>query len=114
MELSRQKMRENSLDRFKYIKTCVLARELCLLVRNNRMCFDAKDAHACCDFISKRCKEAGCQEQSDLCGKASEAVLTSEEEYLELCEQSCLRCGEARQPARQPQPSEARRNMYVA
>ena len=114
MELSRQKMRAHSLERFKYIKTCVLARELCLLVRSNRMCFDANDAHSCCDFISKLCKEAGCQEPSDLCGKAAEVVLASEEEYLGLCEQSCLKCGESRQPARQPQSGEPRRNMYVA
>ena len=114
MELSRQKMREHSLERFKFIKTCVLARELCLLVRTNRMSFNANDAHDCCNFISKLCNEAGCQEQSELCGKAAEVVSTSEEEYLGICEQACLKCGESRQPARQSQPNEPRRNNYVA
>lgn len=114
MELSRQKMREHSLDRFKYVRTCVLARELCLLVRSNRMCFEAEDAHNCCEFVSNLCKESGCQEPSDLCGKAAKAVLVSEEEYLELCEQSCLKCGESRQPPRQPQPGEPKKTMYVA
>ncbi len=91
-------MRENILGRFKFIKTCVLARELCLLVRTNRVVFNAKDAHDCCAYISSLCREAGCEEPSDLCGKAAEAVLASEEKYLEICGQSCLKCGESRQP----------------
>jgi hypothetical protein len=33
-----------------------------------------------------------------LCGKAAEAVLTSEEKYLEICQQSCMKCGEERRP----------------
>ena len=98
MELSRQKLREQVLGRFKYIKTCILARELCLLVRTNRVSFDAKDAHDCCTFISQLCKEAGCEEQGDLCSKAAEAVLESEERYLHLCQQSTMRCGESRRP----------------
>jgi len=109
LELSRQKMREHALNRFKYIKTCILARELCLLVRTNRVAFNTKDAYECCAFISKLCKEAGCEEPSDLCNKAAEAVPTSEEKYLELCEQSCTKCGEARRPAPAP-----KRTMYVA
>jgi len=98
MELSRQQLREQAISRFKYIKTCVLARELCLLVRTNRVAFNIKDAHECCSFISQLCKEAGCTEQSDLCGKAAEAVLVSEEKYLDLCQQSCMKCGESRRP----------------
>jgi len=98
MELSRRQLREQAISRFKYIKTCVLARELCLLVRTNRVAFSLKDAHECCSFISQLCREAGCNEQSDLCGKAAEAVLTSEEKYLEICQQSCMKCGESRQP----------------
>jgi hypothetical protein len=103
LELSRQKLREQVLSRFKYIKTCVLARELCLLVRTNRVAFNLKDAHDCCAFISQLCAEAGCKEPSDLCRKASEAVLSSEEKYLELCAQSCMKCGEARRPKKKTQ-----------
>lgn len=99
MELSRQQLREQALSRFKYVKTCILARELCLLVRTNRVAFGVKDASECCSFISQLCKEAGCQEQSALCGKAAEAVLLSEEKYLDLCQQSCMKCGESRAPA---------------
>jgi len=99
LELSRQRMRKRTLNQFKHIRTCILARELCLLVRTNRVVFNAKDAHECCAFVSKLCKEAGCEEPGDLCGKAAEAVLTSEEKYLQLCEQSSMKCGESRRPA---------------
>ncbi len=111
LELSRRRMRENVLGRFKFIKTCVLARELCLLVRTNRMAFNAKDAHDCCAYISMLCNEAGCKEPSDLCSKAAEAVLTSEEKYLEICGQSCLKCGESRRPV---PPKRPKRSTYVA
>lgn len=98
MELSRKHLREQALKRFQHIRTCVLARELCLLVRTNRVAFNLKDAYECCNFISQLCKEAGCIEQSGLCNKAAESVLTSEEQYLELCQQSCMKCGESRRP----------------
>jgi len=111
LELSRQRMREHTLDQIKHIRTCVLASELCLLVRTNRVAFNAEDAREHCTFIAKLCKEAGCGEQSDLCSKAAEAVLTSEEKYLELCEQSCKKCGESRRPAPRPPPE---RTAYVA
>jgi len=115
MELSRQRMREQILSRFKFIKTCVLARELCLLVRTNRVTFNPKDAHECCAFISKLCQEAGCKEPSALCSKAAEAVLTSEEKYLEICGQSCIKCGESRQPASPRKPvRKSNKNIYVA
>jgi len=108
LELSRQKLREEALKRFQFIRTCVLARELCLLVRTNRVAFNAKDAQACCSFISSLCKEAGCEEPSGLCGKAAEAVVTNEEKYLEFCQQSCMKCGESRQPISK------KRTVYVA
>ena len=108
MELSRQMLREKTLSRFNYVRTCVLARELCLLVRTNRVAFNQEDVKQCCSLISKLCKEAGCAEQSDLCRQASEAVMKSEEKYLELCQQSCMKCGEARQPT----PKE--KTSYVA
>jgi len=109
MELSRQQLREQALSRFKHVKTCILARELCLLVRTNRVAFNLKDASECCQFISSLCSEAGCVEQSQLCAKASEAVLDSEEKYLDLCQQSCMKCGESRRPV-QKKPA----NNYVA
>lgn len=111
LELTRQRMREQVLDRFKFIRTCVLARELCLLVRSNRVAFNKEDIQECCSFISKLCKEAGCEEPSELCAKAAEAINESEEAYLNLCEQSCKKCGESRRPSR-PKPPE--RNVYVA
>jgi hypothetical protein len=107
LELSRQKLREQALNHFKYIKTCILARELCLLVRTNRVAFNIKDAQACCSFISSLCKEAGCTEQSDLCSKAAEAVGASEEKYLGLCMLSCRKCGEQKQPTQ-------KKSAYVA
>jgi hypothetical protein len=100
LEISRKKMREEVLERVKYVKTCVLAREICLLVRTNRAVLEPKDARDICLSVSKLCSEEGCQEQSELCQKAAEAVGSADEaKYLELCAQSCMKCGEARQPA---------------
>ena len=107
LELSRQKLRQQTLNRFKYVRTCVLARELCLLVRTNRVAFNIKDAQACCTYIATLCKEAGCTEQSNLCEKAAKEILNSEEKYLVLCQESCKKCGQFRQP--QPQ-----KTSYVA
>lgn len=92
-------LREKTLSRFNYVRTCVLARELCLLVRTSRVAFNQDDVKHCCSLISKLCGESGCTEQSELCRQASEAVVKDEEKYLELCQQSCMKCGEARQPA---------------
>ncbi len=111
LELSRQKMREQALNQFKYLRTCVLARELCLLVRANRVTFDIKDVNNSCAFVAKLCREAGCEEPSALCSKAAKAVLTSEEKYLELCEQSCGKCSESRRPKR---PQREENAYYVA
>ncbi len=109
MELSRKRVREKTLDKFKYIRTCVLARELCLLVRTNRVAFNPEDAQQCCSFVSKLCKEAGCVEQSGLCSQAAEAVGKDEEQYLDLCRQSCSKCGEARRPT-----TKRKKTSYVA
>ncbi|MDH5391248.1 MAG: hypothetical protein OEX10_08875 [Candidatus Bathyarchaeota archaeon] len=111
LELSRQRVRERALDRFKQLRTCVLARELCLLVRSNRVTFNLKDVEDCCVFIAKLCGEAGCEEPSELCSKAAESVLKSEERYLELCEQSCKKCSESRRPRK---PSRMETRYYVA
>jgi hypothetical protein len=46
----------------------------------------SKNAVVLFSLISHFCEEAGCKEASDLCAKAAEAVLESEEEYLSLCE----------------------------
>jgi len=98
LEISRKKLREEVLKRIEYVRTCILAREICLLVRTNRAVLDPKDVHDICLSISNLCKENGCEEPSELCRKAVEAVLTDEGKYLELCAQSCMKCGEARRP----------------
>jgi len=99
LEISRKKLREEVLERVKYFQTCVLAREICLLIRTNRAVLDPKDVQEICLYISKLCKDSGCQEPSEICRKAADAVGTGEEEkYLELCAQSAMKCGEARRP----------------
>jgi len=114
LELSRQRMREHALSQFKHIRTCVLARELCVLVRLNRVALNRKDVQGCCSLIANLCKEAGCEEPSEMCGKAAEAVMKDEETYLQLCEESCKKCGEQRKP-RRAKPKEARETThYVA
>ena len=94
-----KKLKEKVIERLKYVRTCVLARELCLLVRTNRAVLEPKDVHETCLHISDLCKKAGCTEASGLCHKAGEAALANEETYLELCAQSCKKCGEARRPS---------------
>jgi hypothetical protein len=99
LEISRKKLRDEVLDRIKYVKNCVLAREICLLVRTNRAVLQPEDVQEICLSISNLCKERGCQEASELCHKASEAIGSKDEEkYLELCAQSCMKCGEDRRP----------------
>ncbi len=99
MEISRKNLRSEVLERIKYVKTCVMARELCLLVRTNRAVLEPKDVQDVCQFISNLCREEGCSEPSELCNKASTAVGSADEEkYLEICAQSCVKCGEARRP----------------
>ena len=110
LELSREGARKQALAQFKSTKTCMLALELCLLVRTHRAVFEKQDVHDCCSLISRLCKEAGCMEASDLCARAAEAVRGSEETYLELCEQSLKKCSESRKPIRKP----PERATYVA
>ena len=99
MEISRKNLRKEVLDRIKYVKTCVMSRELCLLVRTNRAILEPEDVQEVCQYISKLCKEEGCSEPSELCLKAANAVGSADEEkYLDLCAQSCVKCGESRQP----------------
>ncbi len=100
LELSRQKARKEALKKFKYIRTCVLARELCLLIRTNRAALNKEDVVTLCSFVSKLCSEAGCKEASKLCAKAAEVIMEDEQAYLELCEQSCKKCSESRRPRR--------------
>jgi hypothetical protein len=108
LEISRKKLREEVLKRIKYVKTCVLARELCLLVRTNRAVLEPEDVRDICLYISNLCKEEGCLEPSEICHKAAEVIGSGDEEkYLELCAQSCMKCGEARRPT-------PRRETYVA
>ena len=99
MEISRKNLRAEILERIKYVRTCVLAREVCLLVRTNRAVLEPKDVEDICLSISKLCKEEKCDEASEMCKKAANAIGTGDEtKYLEMCGQSCLKCGEARQP----------------
>jgi len=102
-------MRKQVLDRLKYVRTCALARELCLIIRMHRGVLNPEDVHKYCLFISKLCKEAGCDEPSELCAKAAEAVLNDEEKYLRLCAESCRKCGESRRPKEEREVS-----RYVA
>jgi hypothetical protein len=100
LEISRKNLRKEVLERIKYVKTCVMARELCLLVRTNRAILEPKDVQEVCQYISKLCKEEGCNEPSELCMKAANAIGSHDEKkYLELCAQSCVKCGEARRPS---------------
>ena len=99
MEISRKKLRNEVLNRIKYIKTCVMARELCLLMRTNRAVLEPNDVRNVCLYISNLCREEGCSEPSDLCQKAADAIGSKDEKkYLELCAQSCVKCGEAKRP----------------
>jgi hypothetical protein len=99
VEISRKKMRQEILERIKYVKTCVMARELCLLVRSNRAVLEPKDVQEVCCYISGLCKEEGCNEPSEMCERAAESIGTKDEErYLDLCAQSCVKCGEAKRP----------------
>jgi hypothetical protein len=108
MEISRKNLRKEVLERIKFVKTCVMARELCLLVRTNRAVLEPKDVQEICQFISDLCKEEGCAEPSELCAKAAKAVGSQEEgKYLDLCAQSCVKCGEARRP-------QGKKDAYVA
>jgi len=108
VEITRRKLREEVLERIKYVKTCIMARELCLLVRTNRAVLEPKDVQDVCHFVSNLCKEEGCSEPSEVCQKAAEAIGSKDEEkYLELCAQSCVKCGEAKRPT-------PKRETYVA
>jgi hypothetical protein len=99
VEISRKNLRDEVLQRIKYVRTCVMARELCLLVRTNRAVLEPKDVQEICSYISNLCKEGGCSEPSELCHKAAAAVGSNDEEkYLDLCAQSCVKCGEAKRP----------------
>ncbi len=92
-------MREEVLQRMKLVKTCVMARELCLLVRTQRSVLEPKDVQEICTYISNLCKEGGCKEPSELCSKAAKSLNSGDEiKYLELCAQSCAKCGEAKRP----------------
>jgi hypothetical protein len=108
VEISRKKLRAEILKRINYVKTCVMARELCLLVRSNRAVLEPQDVREICLYISNKCKEEGCDEPGDLCMRAANAINSKDEEkYLDLCAQSCMKCGEAKRPA-------PKKNGYVS
>jgi len=110
LRISWEKARREALGQINYIKTCVLARELCLLIRTHRAVLEKKDIHYYCGFISNLCNEAGCKEAGELCAKAAEVVIISEEKYLALCEQSCKKCIDSIRPKGQP----LEKTVYVA
>ena len=115
LELSRQRAKRKVLDRFDFLRTCALARELCYLVRTNLAVLDPEDVHRCCLFISKLCREAGCIEPSELCAKAAEAVLEDEMKFLEICAQSCKLCSQsARRRKEEEREVRRERAVYVA
>ena len=108
MEISRKKLRDEVLRRIQFVKTCVMARELCMLVRTNRAVLEPRDVQEVCTYISNLCRKEGCLEPSELCQKAAEAIgAKDEEKYLELCAQSCVKCGEAKRPM-------PKKNAYVS
>ena len=98
LEISRKKSRTEVLDRVKYLKTCVMARELCIIVRTQRAVLEPNDVQDICKYVSALCKEEKeCTEPSGLCQKAANAVGSGDEKkYLELCSQSCVKCGQAK------------------
>jgi hypothetical protein len=101
VEISRKNQRNQVLESIKFVKTCVMARELCLIVRQNRAVLEPSDVKEICSYISNLCKEEGCSEPSELCSKAAAAIGSGDEEkYLDLCAQSCVKCGEAKRPQR--------------
>jgi len=81
LEISCERARKQVLDQINYTKTCILARELCLILRTNRAVLEKQDVHEWCSFIARLCKEAGCIGPSELCAKAVEIVVQSEEKY---------------------------------
>ena len=85
MEICRKKLRKEVLKRIQYVKTCVMARELCLLVRSNRAVLEPKDVEEVCKYISNLCKEEGCFEPSDLCMKAASAITSNDEKKYFSC-----------------------------
>ena len=98
-------MRIEVLKQLKYVKTCVQARDLCLFIRTNRAVLEPKDVQEACKYISNLCKEAGCEEASEICEKAAAEALTNEAKYLDLCMQSCVKCGQARKPNKKSRDS---------
>lgn len=110
LELTVERIRRQALEQFKFTRTCILARELCYNIRMERALFEKEDVRNCCSIVSALCKEAGCDEASGMCAKAADAVLASEETYLDLCEQSCKKCSELRRPKTQ----QSDKTTYVA
>ena len=100
-------VRERALDQFKYIRTCVLARQLCFLIRSQRASLEPEDVQRCCGFVAKLCEDADCKEASNLCNQAANIVTSSEATYLSTCEESCKKCGQSRRP-------EAGKAEYIA
>jgi hypothetical protein len=97
METSRKKIRQEVLNQMKFLRTCVSAQRLCLLVRANRAYLEPNEVQEFCQYISKLCQEKGCNGHSEVCLKAANTVgLNDEQKYLDLCAVSCGNCEEYR------------------
>ncbi|MGB9672245.1 MAG: hypothetical protein ACPLZY_03770 [Candidatus Norongarragalinales archaeon] len=73
------------------LKTGVLARELCLLIRHNRAVLEPKNLQKICLHISGLCEEVECNVPSYLAaGQPKPSVPTDEGKYLELCTKSIM------------------------
>lgn len=107
MKLELQKARENTLKKLNIIRSCGLARNLCMVIRVHRAVLTVEDINKWCSFVSGLCKTVpNCTEQAELCRRAAEAVLKDEQKYLDICMESCKKCGQFR-------PNNAR-SIYVA
>ncbi|NLE06724.1 MAG: hypothetical protein GX638_18230 [Crenarchaeota archaeon] len=69
-----------------------------MVVRTQRAVLEPEDVVSICRYVSSLCKEEkDCAEPSSLCLKAANALESGDEKkYLELCMQSCRKCGQSK------------------
>jgi hypothetical protein len=51
LKISFEKARKETLSQIDHIRTCVLARELCLIIRTQRAVLQKQDVKECCSLI---------------------------------------------------------------
>ena len=99
MEISRKNLRNEVLERIKFVRTCVMARELCVLVRTNRAVLEPEMCRKSVVTYRTSAKKKAAVNQATYATKAAKAIGSGDEEkYLDLCAQSCVKCGEAKSP----------------